>query len=149
MKKIFLSCFAILCFIIAFGQTQINYKTHEQKLNEQYCTGLFKSAEGIIFDLEENPSALAYLNILGWLDSRVAGLRVYQSRNRVLYPIIRNQLAGVFVDEIQVNASYLNALPTSEIAMIKVIKSPFFGGFNSSGGAIAIYTYAVEPDEVE
>jgi hypothetical protein len=148
MKKIFLAAFIALGST-AFGQTQVNDKTVEEKLNEQYCTGLFKSADGMIFDLESTPVAGAYLNILDWLDGRAAGLKVYKTRNGTRTPYIRGQVASIYVDEILVNASYLNSLPSSDIAMIKVIRSPFMGNTAGNGGAIAIYTFAVEPDEEE
>jgi hypothetical protein len=147
MKKIFLAAFVALSSSLAFGQ--VNDKTVEQKLNDQYCTGLFKSAEGMIFDLDNNTVAGAYLNILDWLDSRVAGLKVYKTRNNSFIPYIRGQVASIYVDELLVNASYLNAFPTSNIAMIKVIRSPFMGNTAGSGGAIAIYTFGVEPDDEE
>ena len=146
MKKIFLSAFVALGSIVAFGQAQINNQTAEQKLNEQYCTGLFKSANGIILDLENSPAAGAYSNILDWLDSRVAGLKVYKTRSGIRIPYIRNQVASIFVDEQEVKASYLNSLAASDIAMIKVIRSPFFGGFNAGAGAIAIYTFGADTD---
>ena len=147
MKNIFLSAFVALGSTIAFGQEQVNNKTAEQKLNEQYCTGLFKSTKGIILDLENSPAAGAYPNILDWLEGRVAGLKVYKTRTGIRIPYIRNQAASIFVDEQQVNASHLNSFPASDIAMIKVIRSPFFGGPNTSGGAIAIYTFGADVDE--
>jgi hypothetical protein len=144
MKKIFLPVFVALSSITVFGQTKVNNQTAEQKLNEQYCTGLFKSTQGTILDLENNPAAGAYSNILDWLESRVAGLKVYKKRSGVRIPYIRNQVANIFVDEQQVSASYLNSFPASDIAMIKVIRSPFFGGSNAGTGAIAIYTFGAE-----
>lgn len=131
---------------LLFAQKSINDQTPEQKLNDEYCTGLFKSTQGTVLDLE-NSSAPSYINILDWLDGRVAGLKVYKRRNGQKEALIRGQQAGIFVDEILVTSSYLNSLPTSDIAMIKVIREPFFGGINNSGGAIAIYTYAVETPE--
>ncbi len=149
MKKIFLSVLVALSSSIVFGQTQVNNQTAEQKLNEQYCSGLFKSAEGTILDLEANPIAGSYPNILDWLDNRVAGLKVYKTRTGLRIPYIRNQVASIYVDEQLVNASFLNAFPASDIAMIKVIRTPFFGNSAGSGGAIAIYTFGVETDEEE
>lgn len=149
MKKVFLSVIVTLCSIIAFAQEKVNDQTREQKLNEQYCDGLFKSADGTILDLETSPAAGAYLNILEWLDGRVAGLKVYKTRYNVYIPYIRGQVANIFVDEQQVTTSYLNSLPVSDIAMIKVIRSSFLGGSNPGGGAIAIYTFGVEADEEE
>ena len=147
MKKIFLFAFVAQCSITVFGQTRINNQTAEQKLNEQYCTGLFKSTQGTILDLENSPGAGAYSNILDWLEGRVAGLKVYKKRSGTRIPYIRNQVASIFVDEQQVNASYLNSFPASDIAMIKVIRSPFFGGSNAGAGAIAIYTFGADADD--
>ena|SRR5690349_630180 len=148
MKKILLSAFAVTCSIMSLAQTRIQKsQTAEEKLNDQYCTGLFKSTHGIIFDLQNQTSVSAYFNILTWLDGRVAGLRVYTLKNGTRVPYIRGQKTSIYVDEILVNASYLDAFPTSDIAMIKVIKTPFLGGFNGSGGAIAIYTIGTETDD--
>ena len=139
MKKIFLTAFVVVFSIMTQAQTQ------EEKLNEKYCTGLFKSTKGTIFDLESGGSAGGFVNILDWLEGRMAGLRV-RIRNGTKTPYIRGQQATVYVDETQVNANYLNSLPTSNIAMIKVFRSGFFGGFNTGGGAIAIYTMGTAAD---
>jgi len=37
--------------------------------------------------------------------------------------------------------------PVSDIAMIKIIKGPFLGGWGAGGGAIAIYTIRGDEDE--
>jgi hypothetical protein len=137
MKKIFLAAFVVISSIITHAQTA------EEKLNNKYCTGLFKSTKGTIYDLE-NGGAGGYVNILDWLDGRVAGLRVRTLKNGTKMALIRGQQASIYVDESQVNANYLNSLPTSNIAMIKVFKSDFFGGFNDK--AIAIYTIGAAAD---
>lgn len=148
MKKIFLSAFVAVCSIAALAQTRIaNTQTPEEKLNDQYCTGLFKSTEGTIFDLLNNSTASSYFNVLNWLEGRVAGLHVYTLRNGNRIPVIRGQQASIYVDEVQVTPSYLNSLSSSDIAMIKVIKSAFLGGFNGGGSAIAIYTIGTEEDD--
>lgn len=151
MKKIFLITFAAVLTLSATAQSYKGsaQKSIEEKLNEAYCTGLFKSADGTIFDMTAVSNAFTYLNILDWLEGRVAGLQVYQTRYGVSIPVIRGTVAGVYVDEIPVSLSYLNALSNADIAMIKIIKSPFMGGFNGGGGAIAIYTLNVEEDESE
>jgi hypothetical protein len=123
--------------------------TPEQKLNDEYCSGLFHSTDGTILDVVNNPSAQTYLNILDWLPGRVAGLQVYQTRTGISVPLIRGNVPAVFVDEIQVNLSYLEALNANDIAIIKVIKTPFYGGFNGGNGAIAIYTLGGEEEEEE
>jgi hypothetical protein len=39
-----------------------------------------------------------------------------------------------------IDAEFLNTIPVSDIAFVKVFRPPFMGGFNGSGGAIAVYT---------
>lgn len=153
MKKLFLSAIVFITAITAFGQTRVSqYKTIEQKLNEEYCSGLFKSADGTYFDMLNDKTAIganSYLNILSWLQGRVAGLQIYQTKSNLLVPYIRNSRAGIYVDEIYRDPDFLNILPVTDIAMIKVIKGPFLGAFNSPGGVIAIYTIGTEEEEEE
>ena len=91
-------------------------------------------------------SASGYTNILDWLQGRVAGLQVFNYMNNRI-PVIRNYPAAVFVDEMRVDAGYLNLLPVSDIAMIKIVKTPFIGSWGSAGGAIVIYTKDGDEDE--
>lgn len=112
-------------------------------LQEKYCSSLFSTAHGEYFDLLDDrttASAISYLNILDWLQGRVAGLQIFTARDLTRVPIIRNQLATVYVDEFRVSYDYLNSLPVADIAMIKIIKGPFVGNPGSAGGTIAIYT---------
>lgn len=143
MKRIFLMIGIIAFSISSFSQRRIApQKTKEEILNETYCTGLFNTQHADYFDFEDesvNTSAMGYLNVLDWLNGRVAGLRVYSTRNNLRIPFIRNQRADVFVNEMRVDYDYLNLLPVTDIAMIKIMKSPFASPFGS-GGAIAIYT---------
>ena len=150
MKKILLIAFTLVLVLSVSAQSykgSVRNKSIEEKLNQEYCTGLFKSTDGTIFDMTVTNNTSGYLNILDWLQGRVAGLQIYQSRNGISIPVIRGTVAGVYVDEMPVSLSYLNAISNADIAMIKIIKSPFMGGFNGAGGAIAIYTLNVE--EVE
>jgi hypothetical protein len=132
------------------AQTRVsNPKSPKELLNDRYTSGLFKSAEGTIFDIE-NETVGAYLNILDWLEGRVAGLQVFVSRNGVRVPVIRGSVATIFVDEMRMDASLLNSLPVHDIGMIKVIKGPFAGAIgNGGGGTIAIYTIKGNEDEDE
>ncbi len=148
MKKIILILLVCLGTLAVFGQKRIAPKSPEEKLNEEYCSGLFKMEDGVIFDLlSDNTTVNSYFNILDWLGGRVAGLQVFTLRNGVRIPVIRGQQTTVYVDEIPVSPDFLNSLPVTDIAMIKVIKTPFLGGFNGSGGAIAIYTTNTGKDE--
>lgn len=150
MRKILLIAALITTTIGAMAQTRrSNSKSPKELLNDKYTSGLFKSAEGTIFDIE-NETIGGYFNILDWLDGRVAGLQVFVSRNGVRVPVIRGSGATIFVDEMKVDASFLNSLPVNDIGMIKVIKGPFAGAVgNGGGGTIAIYTIRGEDDDEE
>lgn len=150
-KKIIMMVLAAMFVTAGFAQISVGRMiSREERLNETYCSGLFNTADGVYFDMLNDPSAtgaVGYRNILDWLEGRVAGLQVYVTRTNVRIPFLRNNLAGVYVDEIWHDPDYLNLLSISDIAMIKVIKGPFLGGFNSPGGAIAIYTVGDEEEE--
>jgi hypothetical protein len=150
MKKMMIAAFAGLLVLSVSAQSYKGVpkqQSPEDKLNELYCSGLFKSTDGTVLDIQANPSALTYTNILDWLPGRVAGLQVYTTRMGVSIPLIRGSVPGIYVDEIPVAASYLNSFNTADIAMVKIIKTPFYGGFNGGGGAIAIYTLKGEEEE--
>jgi hypothetical protein len=110
---------------------------------------MFKSADGTIIDVE-NENVQAYFNILDWLEGRVAGLQVFVSRNGTRIPVIRGSVATIYVDEMRLDAGFLNSLSVNDIAMIKVIKGPFVGAIgNGGGGVIAIYTFRGEDEGEE
>ena len=153
MKRIVLLVCASIIGLITFAQRYAskNYLSSEEKLNNEYCSDLFRTHDGIIFDLQnENESAKAYANVLEWLQGRVAGLQLYYTRSGTPIPFIRNTRASVFVDEIQVDPGFVNNLPTTDIAIIKVIKGPFVGAVgNGGGGTIAIYTVKGDDEDDE
>ena len=142
MKKILLITALFTVGFSAVAQVNLSKSSKSSKeiLNEQYASGMFKNAEGTIIDVE-NENVQAYLNILDWLNGRVAGLQIYINRSGIRVPVIRGSAATIFVDEMRMDASYLNFLFVNDIAMIKVIKGPFAGAIgNGGGGTIAIYT---------
>jgi hypothetical protein len=153
MKKLLLFTFVLVSSIAAFSQKRTApFKTAGEKLNEEYCSGLFSTSEGTYFDMLNDNQALSargYLNILDWLQGRVAGLQVYTTRNNDRIPFIRNSRAGIYIDEVLRDPGALSSLPVTDIAMIKIIKGPFAGGFNSPGGVIAIYTIGTDDESEE
>ena len=152
MKKLIFISMILAFSVPALAQKRLTQpKSKEEVLNEKYCSGLFNTLNADYFDLldEQNAaSATSYLNVLDWLQGRVAGLRIYTTRYNVRIPFLRNQRASVFVDEVPVSYDYLNMLPVTDIAMIKIIKGPFPAGWGA-GGAIAIYTIRGEDEEEE
>ena len=153
MNKLFLIIMVLAFTISGFSQKRIaQSKTKEEILNETYCSGMFNTLHADYFDFMDdgvNASAMGYQNILDWLQGRVAGLRIITTRNNLRIPVIRNQRAGVYVDEIWMGYDFLSMLPISDIAMVKIIKGPFAGGWGGAGGAIAIYTIRGEAEEEE
>ncbi|HEY6503946.1 MAG TPA: hypothetical protein VIZ28_08240 [Chitinophagaceae bacterium] len=151
MKKLLLFSLILISSFAAFSQKRITqYKTIQERLNEEYCTGMFRTIEGTYFDmLNDNATigASAYFNVLDWLQGRVAGLQICRTRDNDRLAFIRGSQAGIYVDEILREADFLSVLPVTDIAMIKIIKAPFAGGFNSPGGVIAIYTIRGEEEE--
>jgi hypothetical protein len=150
MKKGFLIAVLFGTSLTIIAQMRLgNLKSREEILNERYTSSLFKNAEGTIFDIE-NEIVQPYLNILDWLQGRVAGLQIYVSWSGIRVPVIRGSVATIFVDEMRMDAAYLNALPVSDIGMIKVIKGPFVGAIgNGGGGTIAIYTIRADEEEFD
>ena len=148
MKKILIITALFSVSFATLAQTRISRpKSQAEILNDQYASGMFKSADGTIFDIE-NENVGAYFNILDWLEGRIAGLQVYVSRSGVRIPVIRGSVATIYVDEIRLDASFLNALSVHDIAMVKIIKGPFAGAIgNGGGGVIAIYTLKGEDEE--
>ena len=151
MKKLLYMLLLSAVSFTSFSQQRVaQYKSKEDKLNEEYCTGLFKTDHGTYFDMLNDDVALSarsYINILDWLQGRVAGLQVYTTRSNTLIPFIRGSRAGIYVDEMWRDADFLNLLPVTDIAMVKIIKGPFVGGFDSPGGVVAIYTIRGEEED--
>jgi hypothetical protein len=152
MKKLILLLLPFVFYTLAQAQTykgNTRPQNEEQRLNDLYCTGLFNTTDGTILDVANSTGAKGYLNILDWLPGRVAGLQIYTSRTGVTIPLIRGGVPGVYLDEMPISLSFLSSLNVNDIAIVKVIKTPFYGGFNGGGGAIAIYTLGGEEDEDE
>ena len=126
-------------------------KTATEELNEKLSSGLFHSNNEVIFDfVNQEQNALGYMNILQWLQGRVAGLSVqYQDGNYVAY--IRGSQAALYIDEMQAEPDMISSVNIGDIAMVKVIKGPFGLLTGSGGGTIAIYTSRgnVRPAQIE
>jgi len=151
MKKILLITTLFTIGFSAVSQVNLSKSPNSRKeiLNEQYASSLFKNAEGTIIDVE-NENVQGYLNILDWLNGRVAGLQIFVTRGGIRVPVIRGSAATIFVDEMRMDPSYLNFISVNDIGMIKVIKGPFAGAIgNGGGGTIAIYTIKADDEEEE
>lgn len=150
MKKAFLILLLFELSWTAMSQPTVSRSPSKNKsLPATYCSPLFAAADGEYLDLANSSvgaSAIAYLNILDWLQGRVAGLQIVTGRDHTRIPLIRSQRATVYVDELRVSYEFLNSLPVTDIAMIKIIRGPFVGNPGASAGTIAIYTIRGEEE---
>lgn len=116
-------------------------KSPEQKLDEEYASGLFSSGNARVFDIENDPFAKSAVTVLDYLRSKVAGLQI--STNGMDGGSIsrRGSATDVFLNEMPTDISLIQSTPMSDVAMIKVFDPPFFGSFGGgAGGAVAVYT---------
>lgn len=115
-------------------------KDKTQELNEKLSGPLFQSANETVFDLvNDNNSAQGSINILQWLQGRVAGLTLESDMGNYI-PKLRGSEMNIYLDEIKIDPSMVSSISTADIAMVKVIKDNFAGGFGGGKGTIAIYT---------
>lgn len=109
----------------------------EETTEKRYTSGMFSGGDGYTFDLtKENPIAL---NVFQYLQSKVAGLQITGDLNN---PSLswRGGKPGLYLNEMQSDVSMLGTLSIQDIALIKVFRPPFMGGFGGANGAIAVYT---------
>lgn len=107
-----------------------------KKLNDELTSGMFSSMNATIFDfVNDNQDAFASLNILEWLQGRVAGLSIMMVEPGRYMPVIRGVEAGIFLDEMNVDLDAVQTLSINSIAMVKIIK-----GSRLIGNSILIYT---------
>jgi hypothetical protein len=115
-------------------------KDKTKELNDKLSSPLFRSMNETIFDfVNDDNSAQGYMNILQWLQGRVAGLTIESNMGNYI-PKLRGANINIYLDEMKIDASQINSVPISDIAMVKVIKDYFAGGSGGSSGGIAIYT---------
>ncbi len=124
---------------LATVEVTARQKTRKQKVEEEYTSGFF-TGDGNSFIPDDDPSSLGALNVFSYLQGKVAGLQIVQSGGDVSLTW-RGGPPILFLDEMQQqDASLLQTMPMSNVALIKIFRPPFFGGFGGGNGAIAVYT---------
>ena len=115
-------------------------KSNTQALDERYASGLFSGGDAQVFDFLNDPAALGGIDIISYLQGRVAGLVINRSGASTSMSW-RGATPDLYLDQMQVGADFIQSINVSDIAMVKVFRPPFFGSMGGgSGGAIAIYT---------
>jgi hypothetical protein len=113
-------------------------KSTVQVMDEKYASGMFQGGDGYQFDLVNDPLASSYMNILNYLQGKVAGLQISSGSPPALS--WRGGAPQLYLDEIQTDADMITSIPVTDVAYVKVFRPPFMGGFGGANGAIAIYT---------
>jgi hypothetical protein len=110
-----------------------------QVMDEKYASALFRSGDGYQFDLVNDPFAMGQQSIFTYLQGKVAGLQISTGSGT---PSLswRGGAPQLYLDEMPVDADFINSLPVSDVAYIKVLRPPFMGTSGGGNGAIAIYT---------
>lgn len=115
-------------------------KSKAQLTEEKYATGLFSGGDGYSFDLLDDPAAMSSLDILTFLQGKVAGLSISGSGAQATMSW-RGSTPDVFLNEMRSSPDMVQSISVKDIALVKVFRPPFFGSMGGgSGGAIAIYT---------
>ena len=92
-------------------------KTPLQIMDEKYTSGFFRKDNAVRFDLANDPSAPAHLNILDYLQGKVAGLKI----NTAVFPTSiywRTQPTLLFLDEIPTDVDRISDVPVSDVAYV-------------------------------
>jgi hypothetical protein len=118
-------------------------KSKAQMVEERYVTGILGSNSNTTLDFINNPPPTSGINILDYLRSRLPSVTIGNAPDYILNFRQTRSITGgmipmrLFVDEMEVDPSYVSTLRIDEIALVKVYST---GIFASPGGALALYT---------
>jgi hypothetical protein len=115
-------------------------KTPLEEMDERYASGLFTGGYSRDFDVLNDKAAMGYMDIITYLQGRVAGVIISGA-----YPNVSVRYRGgtpaFFLDEVPTTLDALETVPVPDIAYVKVFEPPFVGAFGGGPyGAIAVYT---------
>lgn len=106
--------------------------------NKNYSNGLFKDINERVINLLDDPTLNNAFTVLQIVRMKNAGINFTGGMN----PVVRwrGDLVSFYVDEMRLSAADVEAIPISNISIIKVYPPPFTGNIGMSGGAVAVYT---------
>ncbi|HXB33866.1 MAG TPA: hypothetical protein VNV35_10605 [Puia sp.] len=114
-----------------------------EKLDAKYASGMFAGGDAYTFNLLDDVVASAMPDIFTYLQGKVAGLQITTGNGPGGAPSLswRGGRPTLYLNEMQVDASQLQSIPTTDVAMVKVFRPGSGIGFGGgSGGIIAVYT---------
>jgi hypothetical protein len=116
-------------------------KTRTEKLDDRYTKNtMFKRTLAHSFNVVDDPFGPNATNVLSYLYTKVAGLKVDNPFSYAPNVTYRGGEPAFFLDEVQVDASTLSSISMNTIAYIKVFEISFPLVRNGANGAIAVYT---------
>jgi len=109
-----------------------------EQYQKAHVRGMFEGGNFIIFDGLEEYDMTSYQSPLNFLAGQVMGLFIGPNGESAMW---RGFEPVYFIDEVETDIIGLQNVNTSDIALIKVFRPPFYGvSMGSAGGAIAVYT---------
>lgn len=109
-------------------------------MDDEYTSGLFRGGDGYTFITEDDPFALSAQTVFQYLQGKVPGLQINMAGGNASLSW-RGGTPQVYFNEMMMqDVSAVQNTPMSDIAMVKVFRPPFMGGFGGGAGAIAVYT---------
>ncbi|MFT4022727.1 MAG: hypothetical protein QM664_02955 [Flavihumibacter sp.] len=126
-------------------------KSKTEVMDAEYTSGLFRGGDGYTFVLDDDPASRGAMTVLQYLQGKVAGLQISGSGTQMSMSW-RGGVPGLYYNEMPADISMIQGMNMNDIAMIKVFRPPFMGGFGGAGGAIAVYAKkgaANKPDNVQ
>lgn len=125
---------------LASVEVTAKQKSPKEKMDEEYSSGLFRGGDGYTFITEGDPFANSAQTVLNYLQGKVAGLQISGSGSQMSMSW-RGGTPSLYLNEMPGDLSLVQNTPMTDVAMIKVFRPPFMGGFGGgAGGAIAVYT---------
>jgi hypothetical protein len=128
---------------LATATVRAREKSPAEKLDERYASGLFAGGDAITFDLLDDAFAGAMPDIFTWLQGKVPGLQITPGQGPGGAPSLswRGGRPSLYMNEMQVDATQLQNISVTDIAMVKVFRPGSGVGFGGgAGGTIAVYT---------
>ncbi|MBC7849672.1 MAG: hypothetical protein H7Y31_08045 [Chitinophagaceae bacterium] len=148
MKHI-ISLLTILLFVTVTSQSQFVYNENQRRgLDELYASQLFKGGNAYYVSPADDPTSQGSLTIFQYLQGRIPGLQINNSRMYAPFVQFRMSTPAFFLDEMRVDASVLATLNINDIGLVKVFRPPFMPAIGGGpGGAVAVYTLTGEDEE--
>lgn len=116
-------------------------KSKTEQLESKYASGLFSGGiDSKVFDLSEENAVGS--DIFQYLQGRVAGLMISGTPGdyKLSYRSggLGNNNVSLFLDEMPVDASFIESIPVNQIAYVKLY--PHFIGASGNSASLAVYT---------